>query len=298
MPNDLVKRIKSGDIVLGDGAMGTRLIELGLTLNEAPEVWNLTKPDIIKEIHKSYFDAGSDYATSNTFGGNRKKLEFFNHHDKVIELNTYGIDHINSVKPDGCYCFASMGSTGVLIEPFGEMKLNEASDIFSEQSDIFEKAGADAILIETMIDMEEAYAAAKASLETTNLPVIVSFTFNISPSGIRTMMGNSASDIVNRFKDLDIVALGANCGCGIEDMIKIIKEYRSCTDSPLLAQANAGMPELQDGVNVYKETPEFMGDRIYQLLDAGTTILGGCCGTNQAHISRFKKEIREWKRNS
>jgi 5-methyltetrahydrofolate--homocysteine methyltransferase len=298
MKKKLESVIQSGNILLGDGATGSRLIDQGLTLSECPEVWNITRPETVKEIHKSYFDAGSDFVTSNTFGGNRKKLEFFNHHDKVVELNTYGIDNVNSVKPEGCFCFASMGSTGNLLQPYGELPFEEAFDIFSEQARIFADAGADAILIETMIDTEEAYAAAKASLAVSNLPVIVSFTFNVGPFGVKTMMGASPSDIVYRFEDLDILALGSNCGCGIEDMIKIIKEFRACTYLPLIAQANAGMPEFKDGKNYYKETPDYMGEMIHLLLDAGANILGGCCGTNQDHISRFKKEIREWKRKS
>jgi len=294
MKRDLPGLIQEGKIILGDGATGTQLMERGLELSECPEEWNLSKPDAVREIHRSYFDAGADFATSNTFGGNRRKLEFFNHHDKVVEFNTYGVNNVNAVKPEGRFCFASMGPTGLLLEPYGDLKFDEAVKLFSDQAAILERAGADAILIETMIDTEEAYAAARASLAATNLPVIVSFTFNVAPSGIKTMMGASPSDVIYRFRDLDLLAVGSNCGCGIEDMIKIMREFRSCTYLPLIAQPNAGMPEVKDGKNVYSETPEYMGEKVRELLEIGVNIIGGCCGTTPQHISRFKKEIREW----
>jgi 5-methyltetrahydrofolate--homocysteine methyltransferase len=288
--------INSGKILLGDGATGTRFIELGLKLEECPELWNITKPELVKGVHKSYFDAGSDFVTSNTFGANRKKLEFFGQSDKIIELNKYAVELVNSVKLEGKFCIASMGPTGYLLEPYGDLPYSETIDIYSQQAVILEQAGVDAILIETMMDVEEAHAAAMGSLESTKLPVIVSFTFSFGPAGIRTMMGSSPSDIVKRFADLKPLAFGANCGCGIEEMIKIIAEFRKSTDIPLLAQANAGLPEYINGKNIYRETPEFMGSRIQRLLEAGAKIIGGCCGTTQEHISRFKSEISKWEK--
>jgi 5-methyltetrahydrofolate--homocysteine methyltransferase len=286
-----LERVKRGTILF-DGAMGTFLQKNGLQVGECPEEWNISHPEVVKSIHKSYYDAGSDCVETNSFGGTKVKLSKFGMGDKVAEYNKRAAELAKEVCPSGKFVAASIGSTGEMLEPYGDFSVQECYDNYAEQIIALKDGGVDALCIETMMDLEEAKIALKAAKENTKLPVIVSLTYNQSPNGYRTLMGNTIAQIV---KDLiaggaDII--GTNCGNGIENMIEILKEYKSnAHDMLYLVQPNAGLPEVVGEKTIYKETPEIMKAKVVNLISLGLNILGGCCGTTPDHIRAFREVL-------
>ncbi|HEY9187353.1 MAG TPA: homocysteine S-methyltransferase family protein [Ignavibacteria bacterium] len=277
-------------VLLFDGAMGTLLQAKGLSLGECPEQWNLTKPEIIKEIHKSYFDAGADCVETNSFGGTKAKLNKFGLANKCYEFNKAAAELAREVTPSGKFVAASIGSTGEMLEPYGDFSIQECYDNYAEQMVALKDGGVDVLCIETMMDLEEAKIALKAAKENTNLPVIVSMTYNQSPKGYKTLMGNSISQVLTELINSGAGIIGSNCGNGVENMIEILREYKHTSpDTYFLIQPNAGLPDIVDGKTIYKETPEIMKNKIIDLLKIGVNIIGGCCGTTPDHIRAFRE---------
>jgi len=277
-------------VLLFDGAMGTLLQAKGLSLGECPEQWNLTKPEIIKEIHKSYFDAGSDCVETNSFGGTKAKLNKFGLGNKCYEFNKAAAELAREVTPSGKFVAASIGSTGEMLEPYGDFSIQECYDNYAEQMVALKDGGVDVLCIETMMDLEEAKIALKAAKENTSLPVIVSMTYNQSPKGYKTLMGNSISQVLTELINSGVDIIGSNCGNGVENMIEILREYKDTSpDTYFLIQPNAGLPDIVDGKTIYKETPEIMKNKIIDLLKIGVNIIGGCCGTTPDHIRAFRE---------
>jgi 5-methyltetrahydrofolate--homocysteine methyltransferase len=186
----------------------------------------------------------------------------------------------------------SVGPTGEFLEPLGEVTEAEMYDAFVEQVTALEEGGADAIIVETMMALEEASLAVKAAKENTDLVVIATMTFDKGPRGYFTMMGIDPSRAVKGLREAGADIVGANCGNGIDRMIEIAREMREATDGYLLVHSNAGMPSIEDGEVVYPETPEFMAERFKVLADIGVNIFGGCCGTTPAHIEALSRAVR------
>jgi len=281
--------VLQGRIIVCDGAMGTMLQEQGLSLGECPEYWNLTKPKVITEIHKKYVDAGADMILTNTFGANRVKLSKFNLESKIKEMNISGVKNARSASKD-VFVAGDIGPTGQLMEPYGFLKESEALDVFTEQAEYLAEGGADLLIIETMISIEETVMAAKAAKKT-KLPVIAMMTFDINKGDVRTVMGVSAQTMVQQLEDAGADIVGSNCGHGIESMIDIVKAIKKETSRFIMAEPNAGIPALKEGKMIYDGTPELMASYASELIDAGANIIGGCCGTTPVHIEQIKKEI-------
>jgi 5-methyltetrahydrofolate--homocysteine methyltransferase len=277
-------------ILLFDGAMGTFLQKKGLTSDDCPEEWNVSHPEVVKEIHKSYFDAGSDVVETNSFGGSKIKLEKYGLAEKTYEFNKKAAELAREVCPENKFVAGSMGPCGEMLEPYGAYTSQQVYDGFVDQVKGLRDGGVDVFCIETMMDVEEAKIAVKVIKDITDLPVITTMTFTKSPKGYKTLMGNSAADIARELKNSGTDIIGSNCGTGITDMIEILKELKQgAGEFRYMIQPNAGLPEMIDGKSIYKESPEVMAGKLNDLLKVGVNIVGGCCGTTPDHINAFKK---------
>ena len=285
--------LKTGKILISDGAWGTFLYRKGLKVGECPDEWSLIHYDTVKDIAQSYFDAGSDMVQTNSFGANRLKLQHFGLEDKTSEINEAAARASREAAGNDRYVIASIGPTGKMLL-MGDVTEEEFYDCFSEQAIALEKGGADAVCIETMSDADEAVQAIKAAKENTGLEVIATFTFDMTMQGdYRTMMGLSPVEAICRAIDAGADIVGTNCGNGIERMIDIVQEIRSeFPQSLILVHANAGLPLLVNGVDTFPETPEIMASHIPALLKAGANIVGGCCGTTPEHIKAIKEAVK------
>ena len=288
--NEFLDGLKEG-ILLFDGGIGTQLQAKGLSVGEAPEAWNLKHPEWVKEIHKAYVDSGARVLTTNSFGGSGHKLEKTGWGDRVHEINFQAAAVARDAAGEKAWVAGSVGPTGEFLQPLGTISPTEMKEGFRLQVQALIEGGADLIIVETMSDLEEASLAVQAARETGDFPVIGSMTFNPGKQGYRTMMGVDIPSAVKRLLDEGVDVVGSNCGNGVEDFIHIVKEMRRETDKPILAEANAGLPELVDGKTVYRESPEMMASRLPELIDAGANIVGGCCGTTPEHIRRFAEMV-------
>lgn len=274
-----------------DGAMGTELLARGLAPGACPELWNVERPEVVRQIHRDYLDAGADVIETNTFGGNRRKLASYGLGDRAYELSRAGVEIARQVAGERLVA-ASLGPTGALFAPFGDLSFDDAYEIFREQALAFRDGGADLICVETMMDLQEARAAVLASLENSGLPVVVTMSFDSSG---RTMMGVDAAKAAAELSNLGVTALGANCSTGPLEMVNVIKRMREVTELPIMAQPNAGVPLLVGDRTEYPEDPRHMADMSLKLIEAGASIIGGCCGTTPEHIREIAARIAEFR---
>lgn len=294
----LLERLAAGEILVSDGAMGTFLHAKGLAAGENPESWCVSHPDAVKEIAAAYLDAGSDLVETNSFGGTHFKLRPYGLADKVTEFNRAAAALAKAAAGPERLVAASVGPTGHIVEEEGgDTTPQQLYDAFKEQVLALAAGGADAICVETMSSLTEAVQAIRAAKENTRLPVICTFTFEHGAKGFRTMMGVRPDRAVREAAAAGADVVGANCGNGIANMIEITRQIRAAApEVPILIHANAGAPVLEDGKTVFKETPEYMGSRVAELIAAGANIVGGCCGTTPAHIAAMARAVRSTQR--
>jgi 5-methyltetrahydrofolate--homocysteine methyltransferase len=280
MAKRITEAVRAGRVLVSDGAWGTFLYQMDLKPGECPERWCLERFADVRDIAKSYIDAGADMVETNSFGGSRIKLKSFGLEDKAAAINEAAAR-------------ASREAAGDRLVIMEEVTREELYDAFREQAVALEKGGADALCIETMMDAEEAVIAVRAARENTGCEVICTFTFDKTASGgYRTMMGITPAEAAAAVLEAGADIIGTNCGNGMERMIEIVSELRAaCPDTPILVHANAGLPEMVDGKNVYPETPEFMAALVPKIVQAGANIVGGCCGTTPAHIAAIRLSV-------
>ena len=302
MKSPLLEGIK-GRPLLGDGAMGTQLMLAGLEQGACGEAWNLTHPERVFAIQARYADAGSDCIIANTFGGSRIMLNRHGCRDQVVEVNQAAVRIVREAFGDReGYVIGDIGPFGGLMEPYGDFTEQQVRDAFNEQAGALVAAGADAIIIETQTGLEELGIAIRAAKEAGAPCVIGSMAYDITLDGstFRTMMGidpERAAEFMEE-QEADVVAL--NCGTGM-DMVRAreaIIRYKQVTGLPVMAQPNAGLPKLIQMKVIYDEKPEDMVQGVVPLLEAGTNILGACCGSTPDHIRAFRTAIDEYLKQS
>jgi 5-methyltetrahydrofolate--homocysteine methyltransferase len=290
----LFERVAQGEILISDGAMGTFLHARGLAPGECPESWCVSHADIVRNIAESYAAAGSDIVETNSFGGTSFKLKAYGLADQAAIFNRAAARLAKEAVAGKGYVAASVGPTGQIVEEEGgNVTAAQLYESFKEQVIALAEGGADAICVETMWSVQEATQAIRAVKENTQLPVICTFTFEPGVKGFRTTMGVKPDRAVRAALDAGADMVGANCGNGIANMIEITRQMRATVpQAPILIHANAGLPVVENGETVFKETPEYMASRIAELIAAGANVIGGCCGTNPNHIAAMAAEVR------
>ena len=288
------QEILSGKILISDGAWGTFLQQKGLLPAECPESWNILHPEKVFEIAQSYIDAGSNMIETNSFGGNRFKLSFFGKEDQVYDLNKAAAEISRKAAGLDKYVLGSIGPTGKFLIT-GDVTEDELYETFKEQAIALEAGGADALIIETMTDIDEAKIAIKACKENTSCEVICTMTFDKTDEAVfHTMMGVTPADMTTELVDAGADIIGANCGNGMENMVGITKEIRATNNKiPILIHANAGAPVYQNNETQFLETPDITAGFVNPLISAGANIIGGCCGTTPAHIKAIAQIVKQ-----
>ena len=281
--------------LLIDGAMGTMLQKYGLNSGECSEEWNISHPQVVKNIHQEYIKAGADIILTNTFGANRIKLSNFGRENDTLKLNESAVniakDAINKERSlkKRIFIAGSVGPTGKILEPYGDLKVSEVYKNYKEQTMILEKTGVDLIILETFYDLEEIRAALKATKDNTNLMVVASMTFD---KNLKTIYGVDPEKAVIDLEGEGADGVGANCGTGPEVIYKVLKIMKKVSKTYLMAEPNAGIPEFVEGKVVYPASPKVMADYIEKFIRLGLNLIGGCCGTTPLHIEAMSAKIK------
>jgi len=286
-------------VLVADGAMGTELMKRGIPSGAPPEEWNISHPEVILSIHKSYVEAGADIVLTNTFGANRMKLEMFGLGGMVARFNRRGAELAREAAGAGRFVLGDIGPTGQLVAPLGKKTFDEFVEVFSEQAESLAEGGVDGLIIETMMALDEAVAALAAAKKVLGLPVAVSMIFkrDTSGGGFHTVMGVNPKSMASRLESEGADIIGTNCGMGIREMTDLVREIYAATNLPVIAEPNAGPPQIENEKTVYRESAEEMAAYVPGILKAGVRILGGCCGTTAQHIRKVA-EIVKGKRNA
>ena len=285
--------LKRAGPILADGAMGTMLFEAGLQFGDPPEAWNLEHPDRVQAIHRAYLEAGSQIILTNTFGGNRFRLGMHNLQAKVPELNRAAVEIAREAAKEAggrALVAGDIGPSGGILLPVGEMQFAEAVAGFAEQAAALVAGGADVIWIETMSDLEEVRAAIEGVRQASpRLPIIASMTFDTRG---HTMMGVTPEEAVRALSGWGAAAVGGNCGNGPDEILAVVQKMRAAAPGVVLvAKANAGLPELQNGRAVYRAGPKVMADYALAVSAAGAHIIGACCGSTPDHVRAMAEAL-------
>lgn len=292
MAGSILELIKEQTVLL-DGGFGTELISRGFPQGACPESWNVENPDVVKEIHKNYYDAGSDAVLTNSFGGSTIKLQSHNLEDRCYELNRAAATIANEVKPEGKFLGGSMGPTGKFLKPQGEFTEEEFEEAYAEQARGLTDGGADFLVIETQYDLVETLCALRGARKTSDLPVFVTMTFNHHVKGFFTLMGNTIEQFVEEMEKQNVPVVGSNCTLNSAEMVDLVKIMRGKTALPILAQANAGKPSLsEEGKVAYSQGMEDYLSYIPQMAKNGANLIGGCCGTNPEYIQKMAEVLK------
>src|SRR5262245_22099828 len=281
--------------ILADGAMGTMLFANGLEFGDPPEVWNIAHPDIIRRVHRGYLDAGSRILLTNTFGGNRFRLEMHGNASRVDELNRTAAILLRSevdAAGTGAIVAGDIGPSGQIMAPLGTLEYDEAVDGFAEQARALVAGGVDVLWIETMSALDEIHAAIEGARRVApNTPIIATMTFDTRG---RTMMGVTPEQAAEALLGWGADAIGGNCGNGPDELVPVVQKMHSVApDAVIVAKSNAGIPELVDMKTVYRAGPEEMAARAIEFREAGATIIGACCGSTPAHLERMREVLAE-----
>jgi len=289
---NLRERMRAGRTLLADGGLGSLLIERGLRPGEAPESFNLTRPEVLAEIVRDYVAAGAEVVQANSFGASRLRLEPHGLGDRVREINRAAVEIARKAAQGKALVSASIGPVGRLLKPYGDLEPDEASRAFREQAEALAEAGPDIIAVETMTDLNETLLAVRAVREVSqDIVLAATMTFERRRRGFFTVMGDTITDAAAKLAQAGADVIGSNCGSGIEGMVEIARAFRAATTAPLSFRPNAGMPQVVRGIVRYPQTPEFMAECLPALLEVNPAVIGGCCGTAPAHIRAFRQAV-------
>ncbi|MBU3035207.1 betaine--homocysteine S-methyltransferase [Tritonibacter mobilis] len=293
MSNSFLELLESREVLLADGATGTNLFNMGLQSGDAPELWNTDEPEKIKALYKGSVDAGSDLFLTNSFGGTAARLKLHDAQGRVRELNRVAAELGREVadKSERKIAVAgSVGPTGEIMQPVGELSHALAVEMFHEQADALKEGGVDVLWLETISAPEE-FAAAAEAFKLADMPWCGTMSFDTAG---RTMMGVTSADLAKLVEDYDVppLAFGANCGTGASDILRTVLGFAAQgTERPIISKGNAGIPKYVDGHIHYDGTPELMGEYAVLARDAGAKIIGGCCGTMPDHLRKMREAL-------
>ena len=279
--------LDAGNPLVGDGAMGTALQDLGLTDGGAPELWNVEQPEKVASVLHGYAAAGSNVVTTNTFGGTKGRLEMHDLGDRVHELNKAGSEVARSVADqfENVFVFGDVGPSGELMDPMGTLTPESGKALFADQIRGLVDGGCDAILIETMSDLGEVAAAVAAAQEVApGMPIAATLSFD---TNLRTMMGVKPAQAITAIAEMGVRLIGANCGRGTDEMRIIASELADAKPAGVhvFIQSNAGLPQLVGADFVYTGTPEEMGEFATEMKELGINAIGSCCGSTNVHTA-------------
>jgi 5-methyltetrahydrofolate--homocysteine methyltransferase len=286
--NKFLERLQSGEILVADGSTGASLQKMGLKPGIPPEDLVFDAPEMVLQLEGAFVAAGSDIILTDTFGGTRLRMKESKYVERAPEVNIRAAEAASS-RPDVLVA-GSIGPTGLLMKPYGPLSIEDATATFAEQAKALAQGGVDLLVIETMFAFEEADAAFKGARSVTDLPIVVSFSYD---RGVRTMMGVKPADMFKHYKEMGAVMIGANCGTSLENMEKIQQEYAAISEGfPLWAKPNAGLPHLVEGVTVFDVTPQQMAEYAVKYVALGARVVGGCCGNMPEHIAAIAKAVK------
>ena len=279
--------IKNGPVIL-DGATGTNLMKAGMPIGVCPEKWVMEHPDVLIKLQSDFVEAGSNIVYAPTFTGNRIKLEEYGLEASLEEINNTLVKLSKEAVGDKALVAGDMTMTGKQLFPLGELMFEELVEVYKEQAKVLDAAGVDLFVVETMMSLQECRAAVLAIREVSDLPIMVSLTYNEDG---RTLYGTPPETAVVVLQSLGVDVIGINCSTGPMEMVEPVKKMAQYATIPILAKPNAGLPELVDGETVYRMTPEEFAKAGVALVQAGAAIVGGCCGTEPAHIKALSDAV-------
>ncbi len=287
-----LERLNAGKVLVADGATGTNLQKVGLGAGMHAEDWVLDCPEKILALEKAFVAAGSDIILTCTFGATPPRMKGARHADKTAEINRRAAELAREAASTGkdVLVGGSMGPLGQLLKPYGPVTVEEARTAFAEQARALAEGGVDLLVIETHFAFEEAMAAYEAARSVTDLPIVVSFSYD---RGTRSMMGAKPADVIKKYRAMGAALVGANCGTTLENMETIVKEYATVEPGfPLWAKPNAGMPRLEDGQTFYDVTPDGMAAYASKYAALGARVVGGCCGSTPDHVAAIARAVK------
>jgi 5-methyltetrahydrofolate--homocysteine methyltransferase len=291
-----VDRLKAGEILVADGATATNYQQMGMAIGVAPEAWLFEEPEKVKALHRAFIEAGADIILTDTFGATTPRLLESPYTGRTAEVNhrAAALAREAASTRSGVLVAGSMGPTGLLMDPLGELTPTAAADAYAEQAAALVEGGVDLLLLETFFALDEALAAIDGVRRSGALPLVVSFSFD---RGTRTMMGLSPAQVIESMAPLNLAAVGANCGRSLEDMERVVQEFVALDAGiPLWIKPNAGLPRMRGDVAQYDTGPAEMADYSRRFIDAGAQVVGGCCGSSPEHIAAIASSKRQ--RNS
>jgi 5-methyltetrahydrofolate--homocysteine methyltransferase len=293
--NKFLERLNAGEVLVADGATGTNLQQMGLKAGKPPEDLVVDQPELLLKLEKAFMEAGSDIILTCTFGGTRLRMKDSKYKDRAPEVNQRAVELARKAASSrtDVLVAGSMGPTGLVMKPFGPMTPVQAFETYAEQAKALAEGGVDLLLIETMFAVEEANAAFDAARSVTDLPIVVSFSYD---RGVRTMMGVKPKDVAKNYKEAGATLVGANCGTTLENMETIIKEYAETIPGfGLWAKPNAGIPHLdvQTEQSIYDMTPQDMATYVKKYVALGARVVGGCCGSTPEHVAAIAKATKK-----
>jgi 5-methyltetrahydrofolate--homocysteine methyltransferase len=290
MPENFRDVLLRGERLVADGATGTNYQARGLARGEAPEQWLLQQPDKVTQLHRDFLTAGSNIILTNTFGGTAMRLEHAGLQNDAVAGNQLAVRLARAaIRDERAWVAGSIGPSGALLEPFGTLTESDAIAQFAAQAQALVQGGVDLLIIETQFDLGEATAAYRGARSVTDLPIIISFSFDM---GTNTMMGLKAAQVAQEVTRLGADAVGVNCGRSLQDNLINLQEMRAATHLPIWMKPNAGLPRMtDDDIAIYDVTPDDMGEAAARWLEAGAQIIGGCCGTSPQHLREIARAV-------
>ena len=289
----------SGGIFLLDGAMGTQLIARGIEVGKCNDYLNVESPDVVSDIHRSYFEAGSDAVLTNTFGANKYALGRHRLEDEAAKINSAGARIARKAGGEEKYVLGDIGPSGDFLEPLGSLKPEELKEAFARQAKALLDGGVDGFIIETMTALYEVIIAIEEVKSVGEaVPVLASMSFDKAGDDFKTMMGVDVETAVAKIVSLDVDAVGFNCGTvSLDEYIELAEKFVSAVqalsaDVIVYAEPNAGKPELVEDQAVYKVSPEDFAAAVEKIHSTGVSIIGGCCGTSPAHIRATAEKLK------